>query len=126
MSVAIVTGSGGLIGAEAAEFLAAKGLDVIGIDNDMRRYYFGAEASTAWRVRELRRQLSRYDHEAIDIRDFAAIEAVFARVAADIFVIVHAAAQPSHDWAAREPFVDFGVNAVGTLNIMEATRRHAP
>jgi CDP-paratose 2-epimerase len=126
MSVAIVTGSGGLIGAEAAAFLAAKGLDVIGIDNDMRRYFFGAEASTAWRVRELCRQLSRYRHEAIDIRDPAAIEAVFTQVAADIFVIIHAAAQPSHDWAAREPFIDFGVNAVGTLNMLEATRRHAP
>src|SRR5215510_7486055 len=125
MSFAIITGSGGLIGAEAAQFFAAKGLDVIGIDNDMRRYFFGAEASTAWRVRELHRQLSRYRHELIDIRDFAAIEAIFSRVGADIFVIVHAAAQPSHDWAAREPFTDFGVNAVGTLNMLEATRRYA-
>lgn len=126
MSIALVTGSGGLIGSEAVDFLTDKGLDVVGIDNDMRAYFFGNEASTKWRVAELERSRTRYRHLGIDIRDFDAVQRVFGDLASDLALVIHTAAQPSHDWAAREPFTDFGVNAVGTLNLLEATHRLAP
>jgi CDP-paratose 2-epimerase len=125
MGVALVTGSGGLIGSEAVSFLIEKGLEVVGIDNDMRSYFFGNEASTKWRVSELEQVHKNYRHKGIDIRDFPAIETLFKEIGRDITVVIHAAAQPSHDWAAKEPFTDFGVNAIGTLNMLEATRRHA-
>jgi CDP-paratose 2-epimerase len=126
MSIAIVTGSAGLIGSEATKKFHAEGFDVIGIDNDMRARFFGAEASTADTRRRLQASLKRYRHEEIDIRDTAAIDALFARLGADVKVIVHTAAQPSHDWAARDPHTDFGVNAVGTLNLLQATRTSCP
>jgi CDP-paratose 2-epimerase len=125
MSVALITGSGGLVGSEAAAFLAAQGLDVVGIDNDMRATLFGCEGSTAWRVSQLQQTLPAYRHHALDIRDFAALEELLADVGKDLQVVIHAAAQPSHDWAARDPFTDFAINANGTLNLLEATRRHA-
>lgn len=124
MSVAIVTGSGGLIGSETVRLLHEKGLDVVGLDNDMRKYFFGEEASTAWKTAELAAELPRFEHRPIDIRDEAAVNAVFANYGADIAYIVHTAAQPSHDWAAREPLTDFSVNATGTLVLLEATRKH--
>ncbi|WP_029620867.1 NAD-dependent epimerase/dehydratase family protein [Pseudorhizobium marinum] len=126
MAIALVTGAGGLIGSEAVSFLIDKGMDVVGIDNDMRSYFFGADASTKWRVAELEQSHKRYRHASIDIRDFDALNALFADLGDDLTLIIHAAAQPSHDWAAKEPFTDFGVNAVGTLNMLEATRRNAP
>jgi CDP-paratose 2-epimerase len=125
MSLAVVTGSGGLIGSAAVELFLDKGFDVVGIDNDMRQYFFGAEASTAWRVEELKRTYSRYRHACLDIRSFEELDDLFKRIGRDVTVIVHAAAQPSHDWAAQEPLTDFGVNAAGTLNLLEVTRRHA-
>lgn len=126
MSVAIITGSAGLIGAETARFLHAKGLDVVGIDNDMRRHFFGEPASTAWSRRELERTLANYTHAEIDIRDQAAVMDLFARYGGDVAVVVHAAAQPSHDWAASDPAMDFTINANGTLVLLEAVRRHCP
>ena len=126
MSVAIITGSSGLIGAESARFFAAKGLEIVGIDNDMRRVFFGDEASTDWCRRQLEKELPRYRHESVDIRDIDAIEKVFAAHGADISIVIHAAAQPSHDWAATDPQTDFTVNANGTLNLLEATRKHCP
>ncbi|MEO3386742.1 NAD-dependent epimerase/dehydratase family protein [Mesorhizobium sp. CAU 1741] len=124
MGVAIVTGAGGLVGSEAVDFLVEQGLDVVGIDNDMRARFFGAEASTRWRVEELCRH-PRFRHEGADIRDFNTVDRIISDVAGDLKLVVHAAAQPSHDWAARDPFTDFGVNAQGTLNLLEAVRRHA-
>ena len=126
MSVALVTGAGGLIGAEAVQHLLKQGLDVVGVDNDMRSYFFGPEASTKWRIGELKARHPRFRHEAIDIRNFEAVSSLFERIGGNLVLVVHAAAQPSHDWAAREPFTDFGVNAGGTLNLLEATRQHAP
>ncbi|MFL5577835.1 MAG: NAD-dependent epimerase/dehydratase family protein [Gemmatimonadaceae bacterium] len=127
MTVAIVTGSAGLIGSEAAAFFAKQGLDVVGIDNDMRRAFFGAEASTAWNRARLERELgARYTHVDADIRDAAAMQRLFERYGADVGLVVHTAAQPSHDWAARDPQADFTVNANGTLNLLEAFRLHAP
>lgn len=126
MSIAVVTGSAGLIGSEASTFFASVGMDVVGIDNDMRREFFGMEASTAWNRERLQRTLGdRYTHLDIDIRDQDAIDAVFRRFGRDIALVVHTAAQPSHDWAARMPLVDFGINALGTLHLLEATRLHA-
>ncbi|MBC7462499.1 MAG: NAD-dependent epimerase/dehydratase family protein, partial [Thermoleophilia bacterium] len=105
MSIAIVTGSGGLIGSEAARHFAGLGLQVVGVDNDMRRVFFGEEASTAWNAERLAADLGdAYLHEGIDIRDRAAVDALFAKHGTEISVVIHCAAQPSHDWAAREPF----------------------
>lgn len=127
MSVAVITGSAGLVGSEAARYFAARGLDVVGIDNDMRQRFFGPEASTAWNRRLLEEELgSAYRHVHEDIRDSAAMGRVFERHGRDIRLIIHAAAQPSHDWAAREPRTDFTVNANGTLELLEATRQHCP
>jgi CDP-paratose 2-epimerase len=127
VSVVVVTGSTGLIGGEAAEHFGQLGLDVIGIDNDMRSVFFGPEASTAWTRARLERSLGpAYRHHATDIRDRDAVLAIFAGLGSAVELVIHAAAQPSHDWAAREPFTDFDINAVGTLNVLEACRLHAP
>src|SRR6185437_14087172 len=126
MSVAVITGSAGLIGSEAVRYFAAKGMHVIGIDNDMRKYFFGAEASTEWMRKQLEATIPNYQHYSIDIRDQGAIFEVFRHCGRDISLVVHAAAQPSHDWAAREPLTDFSVNATGTLNVLEATRQLCP
>jgi CDP-paratose 2-epimerase len=105
---------------------ARKGFDVVGIDNDMRRYFFGDEASTTWRRAMLEREVSGYQHVDADIRDEAAMARTFARYGKDISVVIHTAAQPSHDWAAREPITDFTTNANGTLIMLEMTRQHCP
>jgi len=127
MSVVIITGSAGLIGSEAARFFGGAGYLVVGIDNDMRSLFFGAEASTDWNRRRLESELGqRYRHQNTDIRDREAVNRLFSRYEGDIACVVHTAAQPSHDWAARDPQTDFTVNANGTLNLLEATRRHAP
>lgn len=122
---ALVTGSAGLIGSEAVKFFAEKGFDVVGIDNNMRSYFFGDEASTDWNRKKLEDLLkNKYTHYKADIRDEAAIGDIFKKHAFD--VIIHTAAQPSHDWAAREPMTDFSVNATGTLVMLEAMRAHCP
>lgn len=126
MSIIIVTGSAGLIGAESVRFFAAEGFDVVGIDNDMRRVFFGNEASTAWSRQQLEREVSGYRHIDGDIRDATLVNSVFERYGKAIAAVVHTAAQPSHDWAARDPLTDFTVNANGTLNLLEATRHHCP
>ena len=126
MSIALVTGSAGLIGSETCKRFHAEGFDVVGLDNDMRAKFFGAEASTALTRTKLEKSLKNYHHEAVDIRDNDKVNAVFAKLSSSIKVVVHTAAQPSHDWAAREPHTDFSVNAVGTLNLLEATRQHCP
>ena len=126
MSIAIITGSAGLIGAETVRRFAREGLTPVGIDNNMRAYFFGDEGSTTWAAERLMQEIPEYRHVALDIRDFGACDALFSELAGDIAVVVHTAAQPSHDWAAREPLTDFGVNALGTLNLLELTRKHAP
>ncbi|MBM3600892.1 MAG: NAD-dependent epimerase/dehydratase family protein [Alphaproteobacteria bacterium] len=126
MSVAIITGSAGLIGAEATRFFAERGLEIVGIDNDMRSVFFGPEASTAWSRDRLIAEVRSYRHVDADIRDKSAIDRVFSAYGKAIAVVIHSAAQPSHDWAARDPETDFTVNANGTLNLLQATRRHCP
>ncbi len=123
MPVAVVTGSSGLVGSEMARFVHEKGLEVIGLDNDMRKYFFGAEASTAWNTERLKRDLKRFTHHDIDVRDQSAVFSLFEKYGGNIALVVHTAAQPSHDWAAREPVTDFTVNANGTLVLLEATRK---
>ena len=126
MSVALVTGSAGLIGSEACKKLHAEGFLVLGVDNDMRADFFGAEASTKATRDALEAGLKNYRHHAVDIRNAAAIDEIFEADGKELAVIIHTAAQPSHDWAARAPHVDFGVNANGTLNLLEAARKHCP
>ena len=127
MSVVIISGSAGLIGSEASNFFAGLGLEVIGIENDMRSRFFGAEASTAWNQQRLKADLgSRYRHAEFDIRDQDQTNRLFAENGKDIRLVIHTAAQPSHDWAARDPHMDFSVNANGTLNLLEATRQYCP
>ncbi len=127
MSIVVITGSAGLIGSEASVFFADLGFEVVGIENDMRREFFGAEASTAWNQQRLKEELgSRYRHENFDIRDREQVERLFADLGKSIALVIHTAAQPSHDWAARDPHMDFSVNANGTLNLLEATRKFCP
>ncbi len=126
MSIALVTGSAGLIGSETCKRFDRAGFDVVGIDNDMRAQFFGQEASTLPARRALEQRLKSYRHYTADIRDAEGVDRIFQEFGSGIDVVVHTAAQPSHDWAAREPFTDFGVNAVGTLNLLEACRKHAP
>jgi CDP-paratose 2-epimerase len=126
MNIALVTGSAGLIGSESVEFFSTKFDMIIGVDNDMRKYFFGAEASTDWNRVRISETIPNYEHYAADIRDYAAIEKIFKQYGPDIKLIVHTAAQPSHDWAAKEPLTDFTVNANGTLNMLELTRLHCP
>lgn len=127
MNIILVTGSAGLIGSETVRFFCNKGFTVVGIDNNMRESFFGKSASTEWlRNRLIQDYGDRYIHHSVDIRDREAIENLFKTYNKDISLIVHAAAQPSHDWAARDPFTDFTVNANGTLNLLENTRQICP
>ncbi len=121
----LITGSAGLIGSESAKFFADKGFEVHGIDNNMRQYFFGKEASTQWVKKELTKTLQdQYIHYAVDIRDNERIKKIFKKTTFDL--IIHTAAQPSHDWAAKEPLTDFGVNALGTMQILEHYRNFSP
>jgi CDP-paratose 2-epimerase len=126
MAVAIVTGSGGLIGSESVRFFAEQGFDVIGVENDMRAVFFGAEASTTPTSEQLIQEVEGFHWEQLDIRDADGVGTLFSRHAREIELVVHTAAQPSHDWAASDPQTDFTINANGTLNLLEATRRYAP
>jgi len=126
MSVAIITGSAGLVGSEAVRHFAAKGMDIVGIDNDMRAHFFGLQASTQWNQRRLNSEVPGYRHYAMDIRDSIRIQALFSRFGKNISLVIHTAAQPSHDWAARDPNTDLTVNANGTSVLLEATRKSTP
>jgi CDP-paratose 2-epimerase len=126
MPLAIVTGSGGLVGSDSVRRLVESGWEVIGLENDMRARFFGSEASTAHVTEELVRAYPEFRAVDADVRDRVAVSRVFEENAARLELVIHAAAQPSHDWAAREPHTDFGVNAVGTLNLLEATRATRP
>jgi CDP-paratose 2-epimerase len=126
MSVAVITGSSGLIGSEAAVYFGRLGLEIAGIDNNMRQIFFGPDGSTTPNRARVEAALGvRYVHHDLDVRDRDGIQRIFRRYGRAIELVIHAAAQPSHDWAAREPFTDFDINAVGTLNVLEATRLHA-
>ena len=122
MEIAVITGSAGLIGSESVQFFSKSFDLIIGIDNDMRKYFFGANASTEWNKNRLEREVPNYKHYNVDLRNYHEIETLFKNYGKDIKLVVHTAAQPSHDWAAKEPITDFTINAVGTLNMLEITR----
>jgi len=126
MNIALITGSAGLIGSESVAFFSEKFDLIVGIDNNLRQYFFGEEASTDWNRGRLTADHANYRHYHADIRRTEELEPIFKEYGSDIKLIVHTAAQPSHDWAAREPFTDFTVNANGTLNMLEMCRLHAP
>ncbi|HRN36221.1 MAG TPA: NAD-dependent epimerase/dehydratase family protein [Flavobacteriales bacterium] len=126
MKTVLITGAGGLVGGTSTRYFSHLADRVVGIDNDMRKVFFGEEASTSWHVRQLREELPNYMHHNTDIRDQQALERIFNEHGNDIDLIVHTAAQPSHDKAAQIPFLDFEVNANGTLNLLEMARQHCP
>ena len=121
---AIITGASGLIGSQCVEFYSEKGFDVIGIDNDMRSYFFGPEASTLPVKDSLESKHKNYKCYNVDIRDYKSLEPIFQ--SGEISTVIHTAAQPSHDWAANEPLTDYSVNAMGTVNLLELYRLNAP
>lgn len=124
--VIIITGAAGLIGSESAKYFHELGFAVVGIDNNLRAYFFGEDGSTLWRKKQLQAGLCRYSHCEADIRDNDELTRIFKRYGQNVKAVIHCAAQPSHDWAAKEPHTDFAVNATGTLNVLEATRRFCP
>jgi CDP-paratose 2-epimerase len=127
MDVALVTGSAGLIGSESVKFLAKKGFSrIVGVDNDMRSYFFGKEASTGWNLKNIQDNVPSYIHYDMDIRSDSGMKKIFTEFNTDIKLIVHTAAQPSHDWARKNPICDFTVNANGTLLLLEMTRKYCP
>ena len=126
MRAIIVTGSAGLIGSETVKRFAKEGAHVVGIDNDMRARFFGAEASTKKTRDHLIANVRGYHHYDLGIRDASAVAKLFKSYSGKIDAIVHSASQPSHDWAARDPQTDFAVNANGTLNLLEAARVFSP
>ena len=126
MSVALVTGSSGLIGSETCKRFHNEGLEVVGIDNDFRAHFFGPGASTSPTRKRLEAEIASYRHYSVDIRSKEEVSKIFAHYGRSISVVVHTAAQPSHDWAARDPHMDFEVNAYGTLNLLEAARQNCP
>jgi len=126
VSVVIVTGSAGLIGSEAVRFFCKEKFDVVGIDNNLRKKLFGEDACTEWNRKQLEQEFPNYIHESVDIRNNESIERIFKKYGKSIVLIIHTAAQPSHDWAASDPFMDFTVNANGTLVMLENFRQQCP
>lgn len=125
-NIAIITGSAGLIGSQACSFFSEKGYKIIGIDNDMRAYFFGEGSSTKDSLNSLKSKINDYEHYNIDIRDYQKLSEVFSKYSSSIDIVIHTAAQPSHDWAANEPLTDFSINATGTMNMLEVTRLNCP
>ena len=125
MSVVLITGSCGLVGSESTEFFISKGFDVIGVDNNSRLKFFGKDGDINWIRRNLIKSYKNYIHKNIDIRNYSALEKIFQKYKNSIKLIIHSAAQPSHDWAKKNPFVDFNINALGTLNLLNLTKKYS-
>ena len=126
MKVALITGSCGLVGSEASIYFAKKDFKILGIDNNTRKFFFGKDGDISWVKKKLKNQLNNYEHLNIDIRNLNSLKKVFSKYKKKIKVIIHAAAQPSHDWAKNKPFIDFDINAKGTLNLLELTKLYCP
>ena len=126
MSVVIITGSSGLVGSESVEFFCKKGFDVVGIDNNLRNHFFGKDGSTIWVKKKLLNKHKNFKSNNIDIRNFNSVEKIFKKYKKNISLIIHCAAQPSHDYGKKFPILDFNVNATGTLNLLELTKRYCP
>ena len=125
MKIALITGSCGLVGSESVDYFVKKNFLVIGIDNNLRKYFFGNDGSTLWMKNNLKKKyIKKYKHYNIDIRNFKNLEKIFKKFKKNIKIIIHSAAQPSHDWAAKEPQTDFDVNAKGTLNLLQLTKKY--
>ena len=126
MKIALITGSCGLVGSESAIFFSKKGFKIIGIDNNARKFFFGKDGDVTWVKNKLKTDLKNYSHFNADIRNFKSLKKIFKKYKKNIKVIIHAAAQPSHDWAKNKPFTDFDINAKGTLNLLELTKLYVP
>ena len=126
MSIVLITGSNGLVGSESVNFFSDKGFEVIGVDNDLRKYFFGKNASTKWQNKILKKRNKNFKNYAADIRNFQSLNKIFRKYKKNIKLIIHCAAQPSHDYGKTNPVVDFNVNATGTLNLLELTKKYCP
>jgi len=123
MSIVLITGSCGLVGSESVEFFISKGFQVVGIDNNFRLKFFGKDGDTRWVKNNLKKLHKCYIHKNVDIRDHYSLEKIFKKYRNSIKLIIHSAAQPSHDWAKKKPFIDFNINALGTLNLLNLTKK---
>ena len=126
MSIAIITGSCGLVGSESTLFFSEKGFDIVGIDNNARRSFFGKDGDVSWVRNKLKKEVRKYYHQNIDIRNYSSLQKIFKKYKKNISLIIHCAAQPSHDWAKNKAFIDFEINAKGTLNLLELTKIYCP
>ena len=126
MSLAIITGSCGLVGSESCLFFSKKGFDIVGIDNNARKFFFGNDGDNNWIKLKLKKEIRNYYHYNADIRNYESLKKIFKRYKKKISVIIHCAAQPSHDWAKNKAFIDFDINAKGTLNLLELTKIFCP
>ena len=126
MKIALITGSCGLVGSESSIFFSKKGFKIIGIDNNYRKFFFGNDGDISWVKKKLKNSLKDYIHFNTDIRNYNNLKKIFKKYAKKIKLVIHAAAQPSHDWAKNKPFIDFDINAKGTLNLLELTKIYAP
>ena len=126
MSIVIITGANGLVGSEAVSFFSKKKYTVVGIDNNLRKFFFGEDGSTSWIKRKIIKENKNYIHYNIDIRNSQALNKLFKRYKNNISLIIHCAAQPSHDYGKNYPKIDFNVNATGTLNLLELTKKYCP
>jgi CDP-paratose 2-epimerase len=125
MKIALITGSCGLVGSESVDFFIKKNFHVIGIDNNLRKFFFGKDGSTLWLKKKLKKKYkNKYQHINVDIRNYKKLDLIFKKYKKKIKIIIHAAAQPSHDWAASNPSIDFSVNATGTLNLLQLTKKY--
>ena len=126
MKIALITGSCGLVGSESSIFFAKKKFKILGIDNNSRKFFFGKDGDITWVKNNLKKKIKHYNHLNIDIRNYSSLKKIFSKYKKKIKVIIHAAAQPSHDWAKNKPFIDFDINAKGTLNLLELTKTYCP
>ncbi len=124
MSLALITGSSGLVGSEAVNFFSKKGFDVIGIDNNLRKFFFGKDGSTLWIKNKLLKNNKNFKNFNCDVRSYSNLEKIFKKYSKKVSLIIHCAAQPSHDYGKNFPIIDFNVNATGTLNLLELTKRY--
>ena len=126
MSIALITGSNGLVGSESVNFFSKKGFDIVGIDNNLREFFFGKDGSTHWVKKKIKKEIKQYSHYNVDIRSYQSLEKIFKKYKKHISIIIHCAAQPSHDYGKNFPILDFNVNATGTLNLLELTKIYCP
>ena len=126
MSLVLITGSSGLVGSESVDFFCQKGFNVVGVDNDLRKHFFGKKASTKWQTKVLLERYKNFKNFNIDIRNYPGLKKIFNFYRKKICLIIHCAAQPSHDYGKNYPILDFNINATGTLNLLELTKKFCP